>query len=49
MVFPKLGNSDHVVVPVSIEFPSNSLGRDTPFYSSVHDYFHAEWDELSGS
>ena len=31
MAFPALGNSDHVVVSVSIDFPSN-LQRDTPFH-----------------
>ena len=30
MAFPPLGNSDHVVVSVSTDFPSNSK-RDTPF------------------
>ena len=30
MVFPPLGNSDHVVVSVSIDFPINSK-QDTPF------------------
>ena len=31
MAFPSLGNSDHVVVSVSIDFPSNSK-RDAPFH-----------------
>ena len=30
MVFPPLGNSDHIVVSVSIDFPSNSQ-QDAPF------------------
>ena len=33
MAFPPLGNSDHVVVSVSIDFPTNSQ-RDAPF--SLH-------------
>ena len=31
MAFPPLGNSDHVVVSASIDFPSNSK-QDVPFY-----------------
>ena len=31
MAFPPLGNSDHILVSVSIDFPSNSQ-RDAPFY-----------------
>ena len=31
MAFPPLGNSDHVVVSVSIDFPTNSQ-QDTPFH-----------------
>ena len=31
MAFPPLGNSDHVIVSVSIDFPSNSQG-DVPFH-----------------
>ena len=31
MAFPPLGNSDHVVVSVSIDFPSNCQ-RDAPFH-----------------
>ena len=30
MAFPPLGNSDHVVVSVSIDFPTNSQ-QDAPF------------------
>ena len=30
MAFPPLGNSDHIVVSVSIDFPSNSQ-QDAPF------------------
>ena len=43
MVFPPLGNSDHVVVSVSIDFPSNSQ-QDAPFHSIVYDYSCADWD-----
>ena len=35
MVFPPLGNSDHVVVSVSIDFPFNSK-QDTPFCRVVY-------------
>ena len=41
--FPPLGNSDHVVVPVSIDFPSNSQ-RDAPFHRISYDYSRADWD-----
>ena len=40
MAFPSLGNSDHVVVSVSIGFPSNSQW-DAPF-----DYSRADWKGL---
>ena len=39
MAFPPLGNSDHVVVSVSIDFPINSK-RDTPFHRMAYDYSH---------
>ena len=42
MAFPPLGNSDHVVVPVSIDFPSNSQ-RDAPFHSIAYDYSRTDW------
>ena len=45
MAFPPLGNSDHVVVSVSIDFPSYSQ-RDDPFHCIAHDYSHADWDGL---
>ena len=38
-----MGNSDHVVVPVSIDFPSNSQ-RDTAFHRIAYDHSHADWD-----
>ena len=45
MAFPPLGNSDHVVVSVSIDFPSNSQ-RDAPFHRIAYDYSRADWDGL---
>ena len=45
MAFPPLGNSDHVVVSVSIDFPSNSQW-DAPFHCIAYDYSHADWDGL---
>ena len=45
MAFPPLGNSDHVVVSVSIDFPSNSQ-RDALFHCIAYDYCHADWDGL---
>ena len=43
MAFPPLGNSDHVVVSVSIDFPINSK-QDTPFHQVAYDYSCADWD-----
>ena len=37
MAFPPLKNSNHVVVSVSIDFPSNSQ-RDAPFHCIAYDY-----------
>ena len=45
MVFPPLGNSDHVVVSVSIDFPINSK-QDTLFHCVAYDYSHTNWDGL---
>ena len=45
MAFPPLGNSDHVVVSVSIDFPINSK-RDAPFHRIAYDYSRANWDGL---
>ena len=45
MAFSPLGNSDHVVVSVSIDFPSNSQ-RHAPFHRIAYDYSHADWDGL---
>ena len=43
--FPPLGNSDHVVVSVSTDFPRNSK-RDAPFHCIAYDYSPAAWDSL---
>ena len=45
MAFPPLGNSDHVVLPVSIHFSSYSQW-DAPFHRIVYDYSRADWDVL---
>ena len=45
MAFSPLGNSDHVVVSVSIYFPRNSQW-DAPFDCIVYDYSRADWDSL---
>ena len=45
MAFPPLGNSDHVVVSVSIDFPINSK-QDSPFHRVAYDYSCADWDGL---
>ena len=42
--FP-LENSDHVVVSVSIDFPSNSK-QDAPLHRMAYDYSRADWDGL---
>ena len=45
MAFPPLGNSDHVAVSVSIDFPTNSQ-RDAPFHHIAYDYSRADWDGI---
>ena len=45
MAFPPLGNSDHFVVSVSIDFPINSKWN-SPFHPIAYDYSHADWDGL---
>ena len=35
LLFPPLGNSDHAVVSVSIDFPSKS-NQDAPFHCTAH-------------
>ena len=41
MVFPPLGNSDHVVVSVFIDFP---IKQDAPYYCIACGYSCADWD-----
>ena len=43
MAFSPLGNSDHVVVSVSIDFPINSK-QDALFHHIMYDYSLADWD-----
>ena len=45
MAFPPLGNSDHVVVSVSINFPTNSQWND-PFYCIAYAYSVADWNSF---
>ena len=45
MAFPPLGNSDHIVVSVSIDFQSNSQ-RDATFHHIAYDYSCVDLDWL---
>ena len=45
MAFLPLGNSDHVVVSFSFDFPSNSQ-QDVSFHRIAYDYSCADWDSL---
>ena len=45
MAFLPLGNTDHVIVSVSIDFPSNSQW-ETPFHCTAYDYSCADWGSL---
>ena len=45
MAFSPLGNSDQVVVSVSIDFTSNSKSG-APFHHIVYDYSCADWTSL---
>ena len=45
MAFLTLGNSDHVVVSVYIDVPSNSK-QDVPFHHIAYDYSDADWDSF---
>ena len=45
MAFAPLGNSDHVVVSISIDFEINSK-QDAPFHCIAYDYSCADWDGL---
>ena len=43
MAFVPLGNSDHVVVSVFVDFPTNSQ-QDASFHRIAYDYSRADWD-----
>ena len=43
--FAPFRNSDHVVVSVSIDFPTNSQ-QNVPFHRIAYDYSCADWDGL---
>ena len=45
MAFPPLGNSDHLVVSVFIDFPINSK-QHVVFHYVAHDYSRADLDGL---
>ena len=45
MAFPPFGNSDHVVVSVSIDFPSNSQ-QDALFHCIDYDYSRPDCNGL---
>ena len=45
MAFPPLGNSDHVVVSISTDFPSYSQW-DALFHCIAYDYSFVNWDNL---
>ena len=45
MACPPFGNSDHVVVSVSIDFPINS-NQNALFHHTTYDYSRADWDGL---
>ena len=44
MAFPPLGNFDHDIVSVSIDFRIN-LKQDAPFHQIAFDYSCADWDD----
>ena len=41
----QMGKFDHVVVSVSIDFPSNSE-QDAPFHCIAYDYSYVDWNGL---
>ena len=45
MAFPPLGNSDHVVHSVSINYPINSK-QNAPFHRVAYGYSRADWNGL---
>ena len=48
MAFPSLGNSDHVVVSVSINFPSHSQ-QNTLFHCRAYDYSRTDYSSAAVS
>ena len=46
MAFPPLGNSDHAVVSVSIDFPISQRDTRVTGYRIAYDYSRANWDGL---
>ena len=45
MDFSQLGNSDHVVVSVSIDFPTNPQ-QDAPIHHIAYNCSHTDWGGL---
>ena len=45
MAFPPLGNSDHVAVSDSVDFPINSK-QNAPCHRIAYDYSWADWEGL---
>ena len=45
MGFSPLGNYDHVVVTVSIDFPTNSK-QDSLLHGRAYNYSRADWDSF---
>ena len=45
MAFPPVGNSDHVVISISIDFPRNSK-QDALFHRVAYDYSRADRNDL---
>ena len=45
MSFPPLGKSDHVIVSVCIDFPSNSQWN-VVVHRIAYDYYCADWDRI---
>ena len=45
MALPPMGNNNHGVVSVSIDFPSNSKS-DSLFHCIAYDYSCADWDGI---
>ena len=48
MGFPQLGNSEHIIVSMSIDFPSSSKGN-APFHCIAYDYPCADWDTIAAA